>query len=327
MNRQPDRLDPTGKPNLVTIVGGLGNQLFQYAFGQYLEARTGRTTRYDLSLLAGYKLHGGSLAIEQALDVSVQAATAKDLEHRPWLAQGPNRLKVAARLARWHVPAIPVRTDYDVEPSDLDNELPPRVYHGYWQRPCYAADAAARLTFRPDVLAAADAIIAAHDLDPVRDVAVHVRRGDYLTLPRACHLPLSESDYYAPLMRELRDVPGRRFVVASDDIEALREGPLEPFFPVFVDGRMSSSVAIDFCLLSRFRTIIMSASSFSWWAAALSPHRDGVILYPSPWVKLAFADDPAVTARPLPGWTLADTRSLQVQKAGAPDGRRAMLAR
>jgi len=313
MMARPDRLDqtfsepPARQPNLVTIIGGLGNQLFQYAFGQFLEARTGRPTRYDLSLLANYKLHGSSLAIEKVFDVKIAAATAAELQCRPWVARDPDRLKIAARLSRWQLPAIPISTDYSVEPADFLGDLPPRLYHGYWQRPDYAVDVAARLALRPDVLAAAEAIMAAQGLDPVRDVAVHVRRGDYLTLPNACHLPLSEADYYAPLLRGLA-AAGRRFVVLSDDIGPLRDGPLAQFDTVFVDQGMSPSVAVDFCLLSRFRTIVMSASSFSWWAAVLSPHADGVVLCPSPWVKLPFVGDRAMTAKPLSNWKLIDAR-------------------
>ena len=63
--------------NVVNIVGGLGNQLFQYLFGLALEKQSGRPTLYDVSDFAHYKLHGG-LAIDRyfALTLSVASDAA-----------------------------------------------------------------------------------------------------------------------------------------------------------------------------------------------------------------------------------------------------------
>ena len=43
---------------IVKIIGGLGNQMFQYAYAKSLEIR-GFDVKLDLSGFKNYKLHGG----------------------------------------------------------------------------------------------------------------------------------------------------------------------------------------------------------------------------------------------------------------------------
>ena len=56
---------------IVKIIGGLGNQMFQYAYAKSLEIR-GFEVKLDLSSFINYKLHGGfqldkyNINIEQA---------------------------------------------------------------------------------------------------------------------------------------------------------------------------------------------------------------------------------------------------------------------
>lgn len=303
-------------PNVVTIVGGLGNQLFQFAFGQHLEQLTGRPTRYDLRQFQSYRLHGGRLQVTVPFDVQVAEARPSDLSLSGRLAGDPNLLRIFFHASRSAGRFVPIRTDYNYAAGRIGPGSPPAFFHGYWQRPDFARATAAALRFRPEIEAAASATMAQLGLDPAVDAVVHVRRGDFLKLPNAPHLPLPENRYYAPLMRQLSDIHPRRFLVLSDDVASLRDGPLSRFDPVFVGPDMSSSAAIDLCLMSKFGTMLLSASSFSWWGAALNRHARPVVLAPWPWVKLSFEADEPASAYPFEDWHLVDTRSVQV--AGAP---------
>lgn len=297
-------------PNLVRIVGGLGNQLFQYAFGLYLEDLTGRETSFDLRALQGYTLHGGGLAVERVFDLSIPVASEHDIRRHPgWLGSSLTS-RALYRLSPHMGGIIPLITDYNFKPERA-RQSAAATYHGYWQKPAYASKAISKLQFRPEVEAEASKIIRDNHLDPLNDVAVHIRRGDYLRLPRSCHLPLPEAGYYLPLMRFLSSRGSGRFVVFSDDIAALRAGPLAPLRPLFIDSSLSSGPATDLCLISQFRTQILSASSFSWWGAALNRNRQAIVLAPDPWVKLAFRSDPHAAAEAMSTWTLIDTSHIQ----------------
>jgi hypothetical protein len=306
----------TVAPNIVRIVGGLGNQLFQYAFGLHLEAQTARPSRFDTRPLESYRLHGGKLAIEGPFDVRVPVATDAELRrHGKWLEKY-DITRAMYRLSKTLGRAVPLHTDYNL-PGKLSEIRKPSVFHGYWQTPVFASEALSRLSFRNEILEQVNQIFDDHGIDPDSDVVIHVRRGDFLKLPKSCHLPLGEQDYYAPIMQSLEQNGRRRFLILSDDIEALRRGPLAEFNSLFVDSTISLGPAVDLCLLSRMRTMVLSASSFSWWAAALNVHRDPLVLAPHPWVKLSFRDDPHASALPCSNWILVDTVPVQTGRGYA----------
>ncbi|NJN24116.1 MAG: hypothetical protein HC810_06620 [Acaryochloridaceae cyanobacterium RL_2_7] len=102
-------------------------------------------------------------------------------------------------------------------------------------------------------------------------IFVHVRRGDYRFWPRRdipAILPLS---YYQRCIHRMRQkVAHPFFVFTSDepDYVAQNFGHLESFCIA------SGSAAEDFALLSLCHGGILSASTFSWWAAYLAMKRD-----------------------------------------------------
>ena len=91
-------------------------------------------------------------------------------------------------------------------------------------------------------------------------VALHVRRGDYITDP---NFVLLELDYY---LEALTHFPDSEIMVLSDDINWCREQ--------FVGKRFKFSSSndpfIDLCLMSLCNYHIISNSSFSWWGSWLS---------------------------------------------------------
>ena len=118
-------------------------------------------------------------------------------------------------------------------------------------------------------------------------VGIHVRRGDYLTYANPqLYLPNIE-DYYIHAMEyiaERRSKP--RFFVFSDDSEWCSRKFSDLPFNVRVVGRSDDprkDVLRHFFLLSRCRDNIITNSTFSWWAAWLSPATDKIVISPSKW--------------------------------------------
>lgn len=120
-------------------------------------------------------------------------------------------------------------------------------------------------------------------------VAIHVRRGDYVGNP-----------FYAPLLRDkehytlqspedtflepsyyekaMEEFPDAEFLVFSDDIEWCKQHPL------FKDCEFSEGLSEEDDLNRMASCIghIIANSSFSWWAAWLSPH-GGKVIAPKDW--------------------------------------------
>ncbi len=94
----------------------------------------------------------------------------------------------------------------------------------------------------------------------VDKVAIHVRRGDYVDNPFYVDLPTT--DYYARAMGEFGNA---KFLVFSDDIEHCKT------LDIFKECEFSEGLSEedDLNLMASCKGIIISNSSFSWWAATL----------------------------------------------------------
>lgn len=99
-------------------------------------------------------------------------------------------------------------------------------------------------------------------------LAIHCRLGDYLewgsdTLGgKNLSLPVS---YYRNSLKRIKNLEDYKIIVVTDDIENIKNK-----FD-FISDKMivSSSEIIDFQILQNSNKIIISNSSFSWWAAYL----------------------------------------------------------
>lgn len=100
-------------------------------------------------------------------------------------------------------------------------------------------------------------------------VAIHVRRGDYVGNP--FYVDLSKTDYYGSAMN---DFGGEQLLCFSDDIKWCKD-----YFKFvkrmdFSEDRIEEE---DLKLMASCKGIIMSNSSFAWWAAYLGNENKKVI--------------------------------------------------
>lgn len=121
-------------------------------------------------------------------------------------------------------------------------------------------------------------------------VAIHVRRGDYVNHP--FYVDLSETPYYRDAMLQFPDAD---FIVFSDDLEWCKQQPVFKGYE-FSEGKTELE---DLNLMTSCIGHIIANSSFSWWAAFMSPftrkvvaplawHPDGIerTKLPENWIKI-----------------------------------------
>ena len=106
-------------------------------------------------------------------------------------------------------------------------------------------------------------------------VAIHIRRGDYITTHKNFYVNLIDDGYYA---RAMEHFPNERFLVFSDDIEWCKK----VFKDLPCDFSEGKSVEEDLKLMSGCKGVIMANSSLSWWGAYLG---SGQVIYPKKWFK------------------------------------------
>ena len=143
---------------------------------------------------------------------------------------------------------------------------------GYWQSFRYFADEWDEIKeeFRWEK-SFLDGIWERTDFRPSqKDWAVHVRLTDYQNNPNYIQIP---SSYYTD---EFIAHPERNFYVFSDDINEAKNKLGNWPNVTYVEG---SADVEDMALMSQFENLIISNSTFSWWAAHLSSlyHKVNVI--------------------------------------------------
>lgn len=106
-----------------------------------------------------------------------------------------------------------------------------------------------------------------------KKVAIHVRRGDYVNNP--FYVDLTETDYYEKAMAEF---PQAEFLIFSDDIEWCKKQNVVKDCE-FSEGKTELE---DMNLMASCVGHIIANSSFSWWAAYISPYTQKVVA-PKAW--------------------------------------------
>lgn len=277
---------------LVRLIGGLGNQMFQYAAGRALAERLGADLLLDLRGFRRYRLRSYGL---DRMAIAGRPATRRELARWPAFLRGTRwPAGLFGLSARWfHEADLRYAPRFEALRGDIGLD-------GYFQSERYFSDVRASLRdeFRPRAPLTAENARLAEAMCTVPSVSLHVRRGDYASDPAtlAVHGLCSPAYYRGAVAALLERYEGLRFFVFSDDPSWCREN-LALAGATFVDGN-AASPECDIFLMSQCRHRIVANSSFSWWGAWLADG-DGTVIAPQPWFSdPSLRDDDLVP----PGW-------------------------
>jgi hypothetical protein len=234
--------------NTIRVCGGLGNQLFQYAFGRFQKSR-GIRVNYDVSW---YETSQNPI--------------------RPLLLNKFNidlgefrRLKYVRSIRER---GFDLRRIIDIGFK----------YNGYWQSPLYHKGIYQILKEEIKVKEehyTESFLELKKEIEKTNSVSLHVRRGDYLNNPNHLVLPL---EYYMKALRVISVICSDiKIFVFSDDIEWCK---LNFSNATFVE----INPYLELELMSLCKHNIISNSTFSWWAAYLNSNPDKKVIAPKRWV-------------------------------------------
>lgn len=116
-------------------------------------------------------------------------------------------------------------------------------------------------------------------------VAVHYRRGDYVTDSAASsvHLVCSPDWYQSALQYITAKIGDCRVLVFSDSPELARKDLRLSGDVVYIDQHHSDSPHKDMALMSMCDHFVISNSTFSWWASYLSCRKEKIVVAPRFW--------------------------------------------
>jgi hypothetical protein len=251
--------------NVVALLGGLGNQLFQVAFGLWLEQRSGRETWFDVSFRRDLPLD--VLEISELGD-RLRGRLLKGSRYSP---TPDGRLPGLGRLVRVAQGPRQIVRDYTSSGPSVAAWDRSAWWFGYWQRLTYAD------MLLPELRAA---LSGRTGEEPRAAIGVHVRRGDMLRTRSA--VPAS---WFALALKRLRAELGSTAEalpvrVWSDDLEWCRHRlDLDAHFEVASEAPAVEHLAA----MSQCAALVASRSTFSWWAARLAESRGAPVVCPKPW--------------------------------------------
>lgn len=273
---------------VMRLQGGLGNQLFQYSAGRAISESLGVPLWLDLSWYRSLPKGAIPRAYElQRYPINARCFDPLDPES-PWF-WSIERLGCLAWVdgrLRWARSFRERGLDHDPVVAKL---RPGRVLEGYWQSPRYFDVIAPALREELQPLASLgeeDAHIAGMiQQDAGNAVAVHVRRGDYLTGVHALHHGTCGIDYYQRAFEKIRVVIERpRFFVFSDDPDWVRSRKDVFGEATLVEHNNTKTAFQDLRLMSLCRGHVIANSSFSWWGAWLSRSPGKLVIAPARWL-------------------------------------------
>ncbi len=259
----------------VVVRGGLGNQMFQAAYGAELAKHFDRPIRFIDLTAAARQPRRWELDCFNLEPKRISALQTRLLRMR---------LAAARRLqALGHgLPGTLLDAD---EPIDLRCvKGAPSLVSGYWQRPsCFAtSEAEVRDRFKFPQLPP-DLRLARIPGEAV--AAIHVRRGDYANDPtaRQNHL-VCDTGWYRRAWDFVRDrVPNCRGVVFSDDERWVASELKLPGRVELAKAVPSAPPWVDMARMASCDHFVISNSTYGWWAAYLSAADDKIVVAPRRW--------------------------------------------
>lgn len=271
---------------IIRLSGGLGNQLFQWAFGQGLGASLNAEIKYDptdlsTDQLRNFELHQIIDSIEIASDEEIKTNRRESNQFELF------RRKINTIFSPYFRRNIICEQTYLFDENLLKKANRNAYFEGYWQNEKYfnfiRGKILEQITFPQSNNPAFQELKTKFSNENI--TSIHVRRGDYAKNPRLLNIHgLCSAEYYQKAISLIKSKsPETTFFVFSDDIEWCKKNLSDSVNLNFVDS--TSSMFEDFELLSLSTHNITANSSFSWWGAWLNENPDKLIVSPKDWFQ------------------------------------------
>ncbi|MDH7554338.1 MAG: alpha-1,2-fucosyltransferase [Spirochaetota bacterium] len=236
--------------NVIRLMGGLGNQLFQYSFGRAMK-ENGIEVKYDISNFNKSKHREfmlGNFTIDVPISTFINKKNKLDLGGTPSFDIAYLKMNGYNFFGYWQYLAY------------FENILPVLKKEIWLKKEVYTKEF---LKYREII-------------QNSESVSVHVRRGDYLINNS---IPTLTFGYYAEAFTHTK---GDLFIF-SDDIAWCKRYFISDYFERNITF-ISLPYYLDFELMKLCKHNVISNSTFSWWAAILNENPDKIVVTPNFWI-------------------------------------------
>lgn len=269
---------------IVKLLGGIGNQMWQYAFMVALrESFPEERVYYDTSFFNGYPLHNG-FELDRIFNISGCQASKKDIRKVYHYLIGRY---FYSRVYRHYFPVMKTEireVEICAYQENLLHQVGDYYYDGYWADhryyDSYRLEILREFEFKQELDYRNKELL--DNLKGKPMCSIHVRRGDYLKDPDFSGI--CDRCYYERAIQKVKQIRGEMtFLIFSNDLNWCRDN-LSPCFGeskvVYIDWNTGKNSYRDMQLMTRCDVNIIANSSFSWWGAYLNQTDNLLVITP-----------------------------------------------
>lgn len=280
---------------IIKVSGGLGNQMFQYAFYKAMENSGHTQVQLDLSAYSQKKeqdgidlVHNG-FELDSLFNISYNKADFKNVKK---LSTQPTNLVTRALRKYFTKKTHFIDKHFNFQPHILNpasKALTENCYlEGNWQTEKYFNNIQTQI--RKD-FSFKKQLSEKNLFDLTNSASIHIRRGDYLNTKT---MNVCSKSYYLNAIQYLfeKKTP-KSLLVFSDDLSWCKSDlELDKFIKekynsdckvIYVDWNTGINSWQDMALMSKCNSHIIANSSFSWWGAWLDPNPEKLVIAPKFW--------------------------------------------
>lgn len=278
---------------VIRIYEGLGNQMFEYAYAYALSKRAAKKNiniyldmRDKDITINDKKRIGRPLEIKQ-FNITLSIANAEILKRWAYMEERTFAHKMIAymqSIGLWRYQVI-----QEEEFNYSRNYLGIRDYsylvgwfqhYQYFEK--YRTDLLKEFTLKQKLELPMQLQCI---MDEYQVISVHIRRGDYITDPRARKIMcVCGDDYYVHAIEFLRAKLSNPYLFIFTNDEKWVEENLQFDIPYnVISNHYNLSDIQEMVLMSMCNHNIIANSTFSWWGAWLNTHKDKMVIAPQKW--------------------------------------------
>ncbi len=279
---------------IIKIFGGLGNQMFQYAFARSLSIKYNRRLIIDKTYFNKenypFNLHPKyypyKLNLYNTNNEFISSNISKYIKNvrRKRIYSIANPI-VSHSFFRQYIPEYFNQRNFSFKNTKKSKIA---FIDGYWQKfkivEEYKNDISKNLTLKDENISELNKKII-NRISSTNSVSVHFRRGDYISNPKfLANYEICSLKYYKSAMDYIKKIVNDAvFYIFSDDINWVKKNMNFEYSIVFIDNNEPDHE--HQYLMSQCKHNIIANSSFSWWGAWLNKNPDKIVIAPAKWFR------------------------------------------
>ena len=277
---------------IIRLKGGMGNQMFQYAFGKKIATELKTEMQLDLSSLldrskGDFVYRNYDLPIFEVQDNLVMSPKFLQTIYKP-------KIPRITKMVRQYIDRgnkFIKEKHFHFDPSLISNPVDNAVYEGWFQSAKYFEGIEKELRedfkFKKGILKTSQTLF--EKIKSTNAICLNVRRTDFLKVDT---LNTTNKDYFFDAAKYVAaKIENPVFYIFSDDVEWCRANIILDH-PVEVVGHEHRGEKFGnyMQLMVACKHFIIPNSSYAWWAVWLNEHKNKIVVAPQNWFNDAEID-------------------------------------